>query len=384
MKARIPKILLVSRSVPPAVNGSSAITGNLVKQFSREEMVVIGAKFMRSPQIEWSKQWPRLVYATLHLPDGLRGDRWFRWAQWPLLVLRMLWTVIINKCEVVLATYPDEIYLLTAYVVASLTRKPLYLYFHNTYLEHARFNPFAGWLQPRAFARARHVFVMSEGMEALYRRYYPDLVCSPLLHSFNEPIPNIEALLPLKIADNSLCLALSGAVNASNSGAVRHIAQAVREMTDVQFTIYSRTDPHYLAQLGFDGPQFSIRTLSRDELLKQLAMADILVLPHGFSDKESVEEIQTIFPTRTIEYLISGRPILAHVPQDCFIADFLRQYECALLVTEPDIHALQEGIRRLKTEASLREQLVRNALVAATQFQASQVASHLREILQST
>ncbi len=346
-------------------------------------MVVIGARFMRSPRIRWQKQWPKLIYATLHFPDGVRGDRWFRWAQWPLLLFRLLWTLIVNRCEVILAVYPDEVYLLAAYVISSLTRKPLYLYFHNTYLEHARFNPFARWLQPRVFARARHVLVMSQGMEALYRRYYPNLVCSPLVHSFNEPIPDIDTLLPLRIRERGLCLALAGSVNASNIGAVRRIIQAVHDMQDVQLTLYSRTDRHFLAQIGFTGPQFDIRTVARDELLEQLAVADILVLPHGFSDTESIEEIQTIFPTRTIEYLIAGRPILAHVPEDSFIAAFLRQYNCALLITEPDVNTLKQGIVRLHTDAGLREQLVRNALVAAEQFQASRVASHLRNVLHS-
>lgn len=371
------KVLYVSRSVPPGVSGSAIISGNLAKQFSPAEMTVIGAWFLGSPPVRWQADWPRIIYATINPADGWRGGRLLRWLQFPWLLLRLWWAA--RDCDTILATYPDEIYLMAAYLVSLLADKPLYLYFHNTYLEHDRGNLFAEWLQPRVFARARHTFVMSRGMVGLYRRSYPDLSCSPLVHTFNEDVPPLRQFDPAAPLNSPLRLALSGGVNASNIGAVEQMARVVRTTPDVRMTVYSRTNPASLARVGIEGERFTVTTVSRDVLLDELGRADVVFLPHGFSEAETIEEIQTIFPTRTIEYLICGRPILAHVPYDCFLADFLRGHDCALLVTEAE--ALPDALQQLREDAALRERLVANALAAARQFHAPAVAARLRAVL---
>lgn len=380
------KILLVSRSVPPGASGSSVIIGNLARQFTRDEMVVVGAWFMESPPVEWRAEWPKLIYATINPPDGWRGLRFIRWAQFPWLLVRAWWALVMNRCDVILGVYPDEIYLFAAYVLSVITGKPLYLYFHNTYLEHARGNIMAGWLQPRAFKRARHMFVMSKAMQALYRRYYPDIVCTPLVHSYNENPPEMSSLPSTETVGSPLRIVLSGSVNASNEGAVEHMAGAIRALPDTELWIYSKTNTGYLKRMGVDvdSPQFHLTTVSRDTLIEELQKADILFLPHGFGERESQEEIETIFPTRTIEYLIAGRPILAHAPDKCFISDFLREHDCALLVTEPSAEAVQAAIEQLKNDAALRRRLVQNAVRAAQQFYAPVVAAHLRGVIQES
>ena len=249
------KVLYVSRSVPPGASGSAIITGNLAKQFGPAEMTVIGAWFLGSPPVRWQADWPRIIYATLNPEDGWRGGRLLRWLQFPWLLLRMWWAA--RDCDVILATYPDEIYLMAAYLVSLLLDKPLYLYFHNTYLEHDRGNLFAEWLQPRVFARARHTFVMSRGMVGLYRRSYPDLSCSALVHTFSEDVPALRQFNPGEPLNSPLRLALSGGVNASNIGAVEQMARAVRTTPDVRMTVYSRTNPAYLARVGIEGERFT-------------------------------------------------------------------------------------------------------------------------------
>jgi glycosyltransferase involved in cell wall biosynthesis len=383
MRLKTPKILLISRSVPPGVSGSSVIIGNLAQQFNPDEMVIVGSWFANSPIVEWQANWPKIIYATITPPDGWRGGRMLRWAQFPWLLLRIWWVCLWQHPDIILGVYPDEIYLFAAYLISLITGKPLYLYFHNTYLEHRRANMLAQWLQPRVFKHARHVFVMSKAMQKLYHSYYPGLVCTPLTHSFNETPPDLGMSPSPDTIGKPLRVALSGGVNASNEGAVEHIAAAVKSLSDVELWIYTRTNEAYLKQLGMDGDQFHLTTMSRDDLIIELQKADILFLPHGFSKRESAEEIETIFPTRTIEYLIAGRPILAHVPEQCFIGDFLRENECALIVTDPNPEILKQAVTHLGTDMALRQRLVQNAMLAARQFYAPVVAQHLRDVIQT-
>jgi glycosyltransferase involved in cell wall biosynthesis len=281
------------------------------------------------------------------------------------------------RATAVLAVFPKEEYLLAAYLTARWTGARLYPYLHNTYLENRAGSArrFAQWLQPAVFDHAAHVFVMSEGMAELYRRSYPGLACSPLVHSFNEDIPEYEPPPPPR---RPLRVTLCGNINASCLDAAQRTVAAVAQDGGAQLTVLSGTALEYLRSVGVvrDGTRYD--TVSRDEVVDRLREADVLLLAHGFSGVLSRVEYQTIFPTRTIEYLISGRPILAHAPSDSFLARFLQQHGCALVVTEPTVEAVRAGIDRLRSDPDLRASLVRNALSAAEMFRAPTVAAELR------
>ena len=358
------------------------VTGNLARQFRPDEMVVVGAYSLGSSSQTWAPDWPALKYASLELPDGFRGTRWIRWAQWPLVLLRAGWILIAQRCRAILVVFPDEVFLLAAYVLARLTNQPLYVYFHNTFLESRQHNRLARCLQPRVFAIARHLFVMSEGMRNFYRAKYPTLQCSALLHSFNGtlPQPGDVRLPPLH---RPVRLILFGNIGPSNAEAAARFAQLVRHRPDVHLTVLGGTSRAYLTKLGFTGDQVTIDTVSYDVLMERIRENDIVLLPHGFYGPVAEEEFATIFPTRTIEALISERPILGHVPRDCFFAEFLRSHGCALIVDEPDVAALRDAVDRLSQNPALRLDLVRRALSAARHFQASTVASHLRNVMQN-
>jgi len=119
-----------------------------------------------------------------------------------------------------------------------------------------------------------------------------------------------------------------------------------------------------------------------DEVQPYLREADIVVLPHGLSGGLSPEEYRTIFPTKTIQYLLRGRPILAHVPRSCYLTRFLNEHRCALVVDEPSVPALLTAIERLRSDAKLRADLVRNALGAVEMFRAPRIAALLRSRLE--
>ena len=114
-------------------------------------------------------------------------------------------------------------------------------------------------------------------------------------------------------------VALCGNVNASCDDAATRLGEAIATCPDTQFIIYSGSPPCYLKSLGLLREGVQHFTLPRDQLLPRLRQAEILVLAHGFTGALSPEEYRTIFPTKTIEYLISGRPILAHSPPGCFL-----------------------------------------------------------------
>jgi glycosyltransferase involved in cell wall biosynthesis len=374
-------ILLLSWTVPPETTGSAVIVGNLAKQFSRSQMIVAGERPRNKPAIVWKDEWPEISYVSKAWPQTRRGARWWRKLQIPVLVLRCLRLAWKQQCTRIVVVFPCEEYLLVGYMVAKITGAALFPYFHNTYVEqcephtlHARI---ARWFQSRVFREAGHVFVMSDGMVELYGKRYPHVKCSALLHSFNEDIPDYNA--PPPVAEPSHFM-LSGNINESCTDAATRLAAAV-SLVNGRLTILSGTPKAHLQKLGMMRDGVRHETVSRDLLVGRLAEADVVLLAHGFTGGLSDEEYRTIFPTKTIEYLICGRPILAHAPADCYLTRFLCEHGCALVVDRPDHDDLVTAIHRLCADAALRASLVRNALRVARRFQASIVAASLRSVL---
>ena len=371
-----PKILLLSWRVPPDLTGASIVVMNLAQQFTRDKMIVAGEKPFGKTAFRWRPEWPEIVYVQSMWPVTNRGLRWWRMIQFPRLVWNCLRLVRRHKVGTMVVVLPSAQFLFAGYLVARWTGCRFYPYFHNTYYEcrQGLERRFAAWLQKRVFASAEHVFVMSEGMSELYQERYPGVAQTPLLHTFNEALPAAE-MRPL---GSPLRFAFAGNVNQSCEDAMVRLAGAVLECPGARLSIISGTPRRHLENLGLLGERTSHETVPRDAMLRRLAEADVVLLPHGLTGPDSREEYLTIFPTKTIECLICGRPILAHCTAGSFLARFLRENDCALVVDEPDVAALREAITKLRTDADLRLRLVRNALKTAERFQASRVAEELR------
>jgi hypothetical protein len=124
-----------------------------------------------------------------------------------------------------------------------------------------------------------------------------------------------------------------------------------------------------------------IATPPDGEILDELGRQDILLLPHGLTGCLDPVEYRTIFPTRTVRYLAAARPILAHAPGDSFLASWLRQRDCAEIVSAPSEAAISGAVLRLASDAPRRIALARNAHAAAAEFDAATVGRRFLGVL---
>ncbi|OGR15118.1 MAG: hypothetical protein A2341_06410 [Deltaproteobacteria bacterium RIFOXYB12_FULL_58_9] len=387
MKSQEPmRILVVSWSVPPNSGGSATVIANLCKQFTRDEMLVVGELSATPAVWRWQPEWPRVVSVCHSWWSGWRGRRFYGWSallvQVPLLVWRIWRLAVRFKPTHILVVYPDWRFLLAGALVAKWTGRPLFLYFHNTFKENVKGyeQVIARILQPAVFRAAQHVFVMSEGMVDLFRKNYPGLRCSALVHAFSAPLPQgVDVPTPRSPPD----FVFLGSVNDSCLDALQRMMRVIHNIPRARLKFLTGTPRSVLTRQGLLGERDSCDSVMDSELMQKLADADVVLLPHGFIGSYAPEEYQTIFPTKTIEYLICGRPILAHTPPDCFLTRFLREHECALVVDEANEQAILRGITLLQNDAALRRRLVQNALRAAQQFRVSVVVRTLREQLQT-
>jgi glycosyltransferase involved in cell wall biosynthesis len=375
------KALIISSSATPSGKGTGTVMYNLLQRFGRREMAIVSGYWLCGPRFTWSSQWPRRFHGMLRLPSGWRGDRWLRLLQWPFLLASSLLLTVTGKYPVVLVVYPNDGFLLAGYLVSILARRPLLPYFHNTYLD-ANQRRLTRWLQPRVFARAGQVVVISEGMKRRFAARYPRLPCHVLTHSHNVDVPDPEKFTNPPI-HTPVRLAMLGNINASNLDAAVRVLQAVGTKPGFALTAFTTQPAHQFTRLGLDPSLMHIKGVPYESLISQIMEHDILIHPHGITGGVCDVEQRTIFPTRTIEYLLSCRPIVAHVPADSYIGEFYRQHECALVVSQPDPSAIRSALDLLLNDGVLRSTLVKNALRAAQMFHADRVSLVLRALIRN-
>jgi glycosyltransferase involved in cell wall biosynthesis len=283
-----------------------------------------------------------------------------------------------HNCGGILCIFPDEQMLYASRRAAIQTGLPYFTHFHNVYREnrHGFAKRIADYLQPRVFARSSIVFVMSSGMQHGWEQVYPDVKFVPLTHTNSDPVPDYSPA-PAWPADR-IRLGFLGSINDSNLDALGRIRTLVREHDDLELNIYSNAKPWYLDKMGLSGERVTASSPSDAALMSELQKNDVLVLPHGFAGGLAPIEYATIFPTRTVPYLLSLRPILAHSPGHSFLNHWLRQHDCAEIVDTADLTQLRQRLDWLRQNPARREELVRNALQAVRQFDAARVAQDFR------
>lgn len=375
------KILLISLNLPPVPTAMATVVENIARQYDAKDMVLCGERPWKFPDFKWNGiNNLRCYYITQELKGRFIEDKFVKMLQLPYALVKTIYLLRKHKCNNIFVLYPHEVFLLIAYLASLLTGKDLYVYLHNTYLENrfSAFRPLHAWFQKKVFKRAKHLFVMSEGMVQLYSRIYPEInKCSALVHTFNERIPEYS---PTVLKEN-INFYFSGNVNQTCKEAAIRLFNSITSVPSHSITVSPASQKLTLEEFGINTKQIQFISVSRKDLVSEINKADIVLLPHGFTGKLSQDEYDTIFPTKTIEYLICGKPILMHGPRESFITQFMIQNNCAYVVSEPDPLKISEAIDALISSESLRKELVTNALKTAEMFYAPTVIENFKKII---
>lgn len=381
------KILLVSWSVLPQSGGTSVIVENLAKNFSKDEMIVLGAKTMfQKNDIKRSSKHAQFRYFFSEMYLFGRGYRYFIWfRKWRFqpLVRHIKNLIVEEKIDHVIGVYPNPFYCLAACQAAKELSIPFSSYFHNTYTENVAItDPKAEEIQAEIFDYSTNIFVMSKGMQRFYEKKYRLDKFIPLVHTFDEypdkkqltGIPNIDKK-PFK-------LVAIGNFNESNLDATKRLLRAIKGSPNYSLSVYTHVPKVLLQQRGLDTSLFEhMGSVAPEEIQAALQNYDICVLTHGFTGGYGEVEYQTIFPTRTIPFLLSGKPIFAHSPKGSFLNDFIEENKCAVLVDEADEAAIIKGLDNLCADADLQQSLVDAAEETSKQFYGVNVADFLKNKL---
>lgn len=382
------KILLVSWSILPQSGGTSVIVENLARSFDRDSLVVFGSsRFNQRNDVKRPAKGPQFKYFFTELSLFGRGARFFEWfgrARFKRLVSELKKVIEQQNITHVVGVYPNIMYCLAASRAAKDCGLPFSSYFHNTYTENCAItNPNAQHYQTEIFEHSDNIFVMSEGMSGFYERKYKLEKFVPLLHTFDKyPDPGTNTGLPGSDKGKYKLVAI-GNFNQSNLDATRRLLNAIKSDDRFSLSLYTHVPKILLAKRGLNPAHFEhMGSVAPDDVQAEIQKYDICVLTHGFEGDYGEVEYKTIFPTRTIPLLLSGKPILAHSPKGAFLNTFLEKNSCAELVDEPQVDEIIKGLEKITSSLEHQKNLTANALKAADQFYSPNVVSTLLRRLQ--
>lgn len=366
--------------VPPAPGGASIVARNLLQCFSRESVVVATAA--NRDRSEMNREPENRTFEILRSFPYSRGinNRLFR-LQTPLAARRLARLARKVDARVIIGSHPTRHLLEISRLAAVRTKIPWIAYLHDTFAEATAGLPDAERLrrvQEAVFAESSHILVMSEGMSDLYRRKHGGLKTTPLEHIY--PLP-IRDELPAPPKERKIFWA--GNVYVINACSFSRVAKAARKAG----MPVSMTSPKSLTTIGAMGIDTSSieRAYYPDwsEYLSALSEHEILLLALDWPDESDMhrDELATIFPTKTPEYLASGRPILVHCPEDYFLARFFRDHDCGTVVSERSVEAVCEAIGRIRGGGPEIRKRSLNGLEAMDRFRPERIARRLKTVV---
>jgi glycosyltransferase involved in cell wall biosynthesis len=285
-----------------------------------------------------------------------------------------------EKPAVIVGVFPDYYFLKIARETAKITGIPLAAYLHDTISEshyETRYSREADILQEQVFNEASAIFVMSRGMAELYKKKY-NLDSMPLEHTYLEPVLDT-------VPDNTLKRQAfwGGDIYAINKNAVSRISEGLKTI-NCDFFLATGASLEGLSSMGIEGSHIKRGFFSkRPEYLANLRENGLLILALDSADESPVhrDELATIFPTKTPEYLAAGSPILIHCPDDYFLARFFKDNNCGYVISEKSPAKIAEISRQMLEEPEAFSEMRLNALKAAGIFDSERLAKKFSTVV---
>lgn len=380
--------MVVSSYYPPLVGGASTVVSRLLSAFRSDAYAVVSEAPGAFDGRHNATLPPGVLVARIgvppwcaRLPYGVRLARRLRYALIPAISRLIERVVRQSGAERLVALYPSWPFLVAAYRVHRRTGIPLLPYYMDVTVPHASARTLDQWAlrryEPALLQRAYRRMALSDAVADDWRARY-GLASDVIRHTVDvrtEEAVGSEAADAGLAGTPRLCVH-TGVVEGLQLASLKRLARAVDDAPDLHLRVVlsTPTPRAALVRQGLDAPCLDVQTLDDAAVraLQRRAALAVAVLPF---EGEYAAIGRTAFPTKIVEYLVCGAPILLHAPADSFAAREARRHGYAWVVDEPSERALSDALRRLLTDSALRHQLVDHAARAARELYALPVVA---------
>ena len=367
------KTLFLTIAYPPNPTASAVVNRHLVDQFDPKSFVVITGFFPGAKRTEIPKEIQQhFIYLSFEFLSSKVHRLIARLQRFTIPVFLNIYISLIKPGRIII-TFPDLYWLDLCSAVAIKKKIPFIPYLHDTIVEatYGRSKELAKKVQERIFSKAYNIAVMSEGMKELYQKKY-QLSSVAWEHIYPES--------PVVFNGQKNNRAhWSGDVYEINYKAVVRLNNALEKM-GMQFSISNGKTREQLKTFGIEGEHLQkVFYPKRADYLLQLSASKILLLGLNYADECTVDEdeLASIFSTKTPEYLGSDSLIVYHGPKHYFLAKFILQNDCGIVIDTRDENELLAQLENIIQNYNSHLQKIKNAGSSLSIFNAELVAQKL-------
>jgi hypothetical protein len=186
----------------------------------------------------------------------------------------------------------------------------------------------------------------SEAMNNEYIKRYAPRCAIPVILGFDS-----SRVLPNAMNPNNFVIALSGQIYAKQEFlslvAALNLLEWKHNGKHIALRLYGRYYNVFNNIIFSSSANIILQGwLSQDELLPELAAANLLYCPYWF-DESFREEASLSFPSKLSTYLKVGKPVLFHGPDYSSPGIFLKKYNAGYICTSLDPQVLAELIKTI-------------------------------------
>ncbi len=362
------KFAFISHLLPPTWGGQTIMIYRVLKDFAPESYCLISPHNYDAEAFKgvYTRRLPARYYQLPADPQLKRGYRYglqqARGAvNQPLGLMararRIARIVKTENAQAIVACTGNLLDLPAGYLASRLARTSFYAYLFDYYSYQsvdAIESFYAHRFEPWILKRAKGVIVPNEFLrDDLKARYGVE---ATVIHNPCD-LSEYEKPLATGAKVDGLEIVYTGAVYSAHFDAFRNLLAGLDKLNraDVKLHLYSASPVDWERE-GIRGPVELRGHREVSEIPSIQRRADILFLPLAFRSPYPAL-IRTSAPSKLGEYLAAQRPILVHAPADSFVAWYVREHRCGVVVDREDPAALAEAVKRLADDAELRNEI---------------------------
>jgi glycosyltransferase involved in cell wall biosynthesis len=254
------------------------------------------------------------------------------------------------KNTAIFSIFYDRCWVVSGYLTSKILKKKYVVYCHDPFSE--KYLNHKGLLWRAALKIERMVltdkntttFCLNEGMKELYKKYTEATVLphiadvTTVIHDRIE-VSNI----------NTFTIGFAGSIYSNNDECIEALLTEVKQLGNIRVKFYGNYSEDLKKRLTDMFPvEFDFKK-NYDELIYALQSCDLLYLPLNFKASPDMprECLQYVLPTKSIDFLITGKKILVHCPADYELSRFFKKWDCGYVLNSIEDGSLGKYIANI-------------------------------------
>jgi hypothetical protein len=270
-----------------------------------------------------------------------------------------------NDNIVIMGLSDGEINLISALIVAKITKKPLVIFLFDLYKGNKLnfpFNILANLSEKLIFKSAQKIIVTNHTTKDYYINKYGMIdKFSVIYNSVSDQSYKYKEKTGINNKD-IIKMVYTGNIYWPQETALSNLLTLIKKkvIKSVKIEIYCPNVPKNLLEKFGNVNTITFSQANQSEMPKIQSEADILFLPFSF-DAPAKDIIKTASPAKLTDYLIAGKPILIHAPNYSFVAKYAKENSFAEVIDKEYPELLILAIKKLTEDEDYVNKLVNNA-----------------------